>query len=125
RSEAGGAFSRNRAEIESSANQAKQAGRSVVDQNRAKVESAATQVASAWDQAGRQMTPAYRDAKARALQGVQGASYDGPTSFAAGLSGEAQEYGSQLGSDSGFKAVLNALYNRSAGGRMGTGQLSL
>lgn len=59
------------------------------------------------------------------LQGALGASYQGPKDFSRGMGAEAQNYGSNLGSDQGFNAIMNALYNQSSGGQMSSGSKAL
>jgi hypothetical protein len=53
------------------------------------------------------------------------AKYQGPTQFAYGFQAPTQEYGSNLGNDQGFSAIMNSLYDKASGSTMGTGARAL
>lgn len=55
------------------------------------------------------------------------AQYEGPSQFTYGFDAPTQEYGTNLGSQQGFQAILNSLYDDSTGksGAMGTGSKAL
>lgn len=59
------------------------------------------------------------------LKNAYGAQYSGPTNWSYGLGADAQNYGQGLQNDEGFHGIMNTLYNKAAGGTMGSGAQSL
>lgn len=51
--------------------------------------------------------------------------YSGPTQFNYALGGDTQNYGESLGSREGWQGLLNNVYDKTAGGKMTSGQRSL
>lgn len=69
--------------------------------------------------------PMARSQAIQQIQDVLNAQYGGPDQFNFSYNDQVNQYGQNLGSDPGFKAVMQHLYQNQSGGRMGSGGLAL
>jgi hypothetical protein len=69
--------------------------------------------------------PAIYQEKTKKVKDSLSSQYAGPNSFTYGMDGKVGEYGGNLGSDNGFRSIMNSLYRDSAQGNLSPGVLSL
>lgn len=124
--EVGGTFDQEKQKLTDSASQATAGAQKQVTDNKIGQDQASKLIsdsASQYNYKGPQ-NEAYQQNTGK-LKGSLSSQFKDPGTYGYGLGAQTQEYGKNLGSDAGFKAIINSLYNKSSGGTMSTGARAL
>lgn len=124
KSQVGGSFDQEQKNLDQSASQSKQQADQQVSQNHIGQDQASQMVQQMGQnyQYNGQQNDQYNQNKNQ-FQTALNAQYQGPQSYTYGMGAQAQQYGQNLNNN--FNAVMENVYNKSAGGQMGSGAMAL
>lgn len=122
KSQVGNSFNQEGQQASSQASQAKQQGQGQLDSQMGQDQASKllSQASQNYSYGSQPQNSAYQDATGQLKTGLT-QKYGGPTSFNYQMGNQAQNYGQNLGSDQGFNALMNGMYDRAAGGQMNSG----